>query len=100
MPRFAIIDHHSGYVWGVTDASSPEDACRRIDLAVDPSAARQSAAHGPNSRVLHSGASGYHVYAVPAGFDVADGQNADEIAATEAHECVATVVIQTDEMRP
>lgn len=37
--RYAMIDSHTGYVWGIETAESPVAACRQMDYAIDPSAA-------------------------------------------------------------
>jgi hypothetical protein len=75
MTTYAIIDNASGYVWGVTAADSPIDACLTIDadIGTDPREYEQKA------RPDFANECGYHVYEAPAGFEVADGQSEDEI---------------------
>ena len=37
LTRYALIDSHTGYVWGIATAESPEAACAVVDRDVDPS---------------------------------------------------------------
>jgi len=86
--RYAIIDNASGFVWGVANATSPIEACRVIDAEI-------GGLDNPKYAVvwrLDGNETGYAVYAVPADFDVTDGQDEVQIAATEAYEKVATVL--------
>lgn len=80
--RFATIEINSGYVWWVGDAVDEIDACRKSD------AEGQSQVEGEYRRITASESSntdgGYVVYEAPAGFDVNDGQDEDEIAAVSA----------------
>lgn len=100
MPRYAIIDHNSGYVWGVTDAANPAEACGLIDDEVDPGNIRSYETHGPNSGALRGGGNGYHVHEVPNGFDVTDGQDPAQINAVERHKLVAQVTISDESQAP
>ena len=94
---YAIIDIHSGYVWGVTDAVSPEDACREIDAELG-APGRGYATFGPNSGAEREGKGGYLVHRVPAGFTVENGQEAAAIRAVEAHRLVAVVLTSEPEV--
>jgi hypothetical protein len=38
---YAIIDNHSGYLWEIARAETPEAACRKIDGHITPDAKRQ-----------------------------------------------------------
>jgi hypothetical protein len=82
--RFATIDLYSGYVRWVGEASNAIDACHRSDEVSGNTRA------GEFERIAAGDASstGYAVYEVPADFEVNDGQNADEIAATTAQRLV------------
>jgi len=90
--RFAMIDLNSGYVWGVETADDAVAACRQMDQAIG-GVDRIYDKHGPNSYAERRGQSGYIVYAVPAEFDVDDGQDAAQIVAVEAHPRVAIVLV-------
>lgn len=80
MTRFALIDLDSGYVWGVYDADTPAAACQMSDR--DNKAAPRTYTDTYRSQI--SGKSGFAVHAAPAGFDINDGQNSDEIQAVSA----------------
>jgi len=82
MTRYAMIDSHTGYIWGVEDAPSPVAACAQMDRSVDPSAAesrtyREIAASDSDDHYLVYDASGLSV-------EVTDGQDEAQIAAVEA----------------
>jgi hypothetical protein len=80
MTRFATIDMHSGYVWWVGDAESAIDACIKSDAEAG------DWPNGEYGEVARGDATArYAVYEVPAGFDVTDGQDEAQIAATVAH---------------
>lgn len=91
MDKFALIDINSGFVWGVTEAANAENACQRIDYDIGERN-RTYDTHGPDSGAHRWGKDGYLVYRVPADFEVDDGQDADQIAATEAHPRIAIVL--------
>jgi hypothetical protein len=94
MDRFAIIDVKSGFVCGVTDATDPADACKRIDHDAGEYG-REYETFSPLSAALSlEGHSGYLVHRVDADFDVADGQDADAIAAVQAFPRVAIVLVR------
>jgi hypothetical protein len=95
MTNYALIDLHSGFVWGVADAASPEDACRAVDTEVGPTEPREYEVHGPGSSAARDGQAGYLVHRVPVGFEVYDGQDRGEIASVEAHPLEAVVLFQT-----
>jgi hypothetical protein len=86
--RYALIDDHSGYVWGVVDATSPVEACRIVD-ADGGDEARVYEEHGSGYRL--GGADGYLVHEAPVGFDVADGQDVAQIEAVSMLPRVAVV---------
>jgi hypothetical protein len=79
MTRYALIDNYSGYIWGVANATSAIDAARVVDTDIggDPREYEEV------SRFDFANSSGYHVYEVPAGYDVDDGQSRNEIARLE-----------------
>ena len=89
--RYALIDDNTGYVWGVTDATDPAAACRVIDESLHEFG-RTYEDHGPRSGSERTTRGGSVVYEAPAGFDVEDGQDAEQIAAVEALRCVAIVL--------
>jgi hypothetical protein len=89
--RYALIDTNSGFVFGVTDATDPTTACRLIDESLHEFG-RTYEEHGPRSGAERTTQGGYVVYEAPAGFDVTDGQDAEQIAAVEALPRVAIVL--------
>lgn len=90
---FAIIDDYSGFVWGVIAAADPITACRLID----EDCKEYGRSYEEVSSFSGSNAAGYHVYEVPHGFTVNDGQNANEIAAVERFPRVAMVLTKQGE---
>lgn len=81
MITYAIIDRNSGFLWGVTEADTPESACCQIDNDIDTE--RRSI---EDYQDVYSGDNWtYAVYAVePGKYDDADGQDQaviDEITA-------------------
>ena len=90
--RFAMIDINSGYVWGVETAANAVAACAQMDQAIG-GVTRAYDEHGPRSYAERRGQSGYIVHAVPAEFDVDDGQDAAQIAAVGSYPCVAIVLV-------
>ncbi len=81
MPRFAILESNTGFVWGVTDAATAAEACRVIDE--DVGVYGRSYSEGSVSD-LRTTRGAYDVRVAPENFNVFDGQDADEIAAVEA----------------
>ncbi|MFN4287554.1 MAG: hypothetical protein ACK4E3_03555 [Brevundimonas sp.] len=79
MTRYAIIDNPSGYIWGVTDAADPIDACRKIDQEIGG----ETREYDTVPRFSFGNEAGYHVYEVPADYNVDDGQSEREIARLE-----------------
>lgn len=77
--RFATIDLASGFVWWVGEADSAADACARSHAETGNTPAEFVSCRGSD------GVATYAVHQVPAGFDVADGQDAGAIAATQAY---------------
>jgi len=89
MQHYVIIDHHSGFVWGETDARDPISACAIIDREISPGIEREY----ETGRINRDG---YHVFiAGPGWTPVDDGQSADEIARVEKLEKVAEVLVKT-----
>lgn len=90
MPRYALIDSHSGYVWGTTDAADPIAAAQAVDAEVDPSAAA-----GREYREITASDRGVDHYAVydatTLAQDVTDGQDEAQIEAVRALPLVALV---------
>ena len=91
MTRYAMIDIHTGYVWGVHDAADPVTACRKIDEDLGE-LGRSYEEHGPRSGAHRSGRCGYLVYEAPDGFDVHDGQSDADIDRVLTLPHVATVL--------
>jgi hypothetical protein len=81
MPRYAVIDRLTNYIWGVADAANAIDACRDIDAEFQEfgyeyeiiPAARRSQAR-----------SAYSVFKVPSNFAVRDGTDPAEIRAVKS----------------
>lgn len=83
MQRFAILESNSGYVWGVVDAESALAACTACDEQAGGD--RGDGVYEEASLSdLRTTRGVYDVRIAPAGFDVADGQDRDAIAAVEA----------------
>lgn len=80
MTRYALIDKHSGYVFGVVEAKDPLAAVRAVD-AEDGDGPYDYEEHGPQARVAGDG---YYVYEAPAGYDCEDGQDDGVIATVSA----------------
>jgi hypothetical protein len=87
--RYAIIDNHSGFIWGITDAKTPIDACATIDAEIGGELREYEEVS------LLAATTGYHVYQVPADFDVNDGQDQDEIDRVSTFDRVAMVRVTT-----
>lgn len=83
---FATIELNSGYVWWVGAADDAADACARSDAETGGEYGRKFDQISRSE--INSSAGGYAVYEVPAGFDVTDGQNEEQIAAVEAQRLV------------
>jgi hypothetical protein len=86
MPRYAMIDENSGFVWGVEDADDPIAACRQMD-----SGEARFAEYEDIGGQRFNGRSGYHVYVAPPGWDCSDGQDQETIEAVEAMPHVARI---------
>ncbi len=86
MPRYAIIESVTGYVWGVVDASSARDACYTVDRVngAGPSWGAEGTFLRVSARELHTNRSLYDVRLVPPGFDVWDGTSHESVAAVKA----------------
>jgi hypothetical protein len=82
MTKFATIELYTGYVWWVGEADDALDACHQshAESGNDPLDFEEVYESETNDT-----AGGYAVYEVPADFDVTDGQDANQIAATESH---------------
>ena len=76
--RYAAVETHSGYIWGVADASRPEDALRAICTNADSSEPKRDLHSSTPCEVSAHG--GFQVFEVDADYEVDDGQNEDEIA--------------------
>jgi hypothetical protein len=82
MQRFAILESNSGFVWGVVDAETALAACAECDREVGE---RGDGQYAPvSASEIHSTRGVYDVRHAPAGFDVQNGQDADEIAIVDA----------------
>lgn len=89
MTRYALIDNYTGFVWGVTDASDPIEACALVDAETGDTD-RQYDTY-PARLLERESRSGYRIHKVPDDFDVEDGQNEDEIERVLSWPCVAGV---------
>lgn len=92
MPTFAMIEQHTGYVWGVETAPNPIAACRQMDEAQGETGRTYEEGEASDFRVQGVGRSAFAVHHAPEGFDISDGQHKDSIAAVEALP-LATVVL-------
>ena len=87
MPRFILIDNHSGFVWGEAIAETPAEACREVDEALGEHGRTYAEAFE-----LASTETGYHVHQAPADFPaLEDGTDDDTIAAVDALPRVAVI---------
>ena len=64
-PRYAIIDHTTGYIFGVLNETDPEAACRTLDEDIGAEVAGRSY---ETVQEIGPGETGYHVYEMPADF--------------------------------
>ncbi len=89
--RYALIDSHSGFVWGVVDAADPLDAAALVERDADPSAA----AGRSYEEITASDATSrdhYLVYdATALTIEITDGQDDAQIEAVGALPLVARV---------
>lgn len=93
MANYALIDNASGYVWGVTQAETPSEACRKIDHQNGS----DDRTYEEVSRFSFSNESGYHVHEVPDDFEVEDGQDEAAIRAASSFPCVACVATRQED---
>jgi hypothetical protein len=84
MTTFAIIESNTGYVWGVVDSHSSLQACYAVDMQAGGWHQEPGQYEQVSTSELRTTRGVYDVRIAPEGFDVQDGQNADEIAAVEA----------------
>ena len=73
--RYALVDRHSGYIWHVCDAETPEDAALQTQIAVDGD-------RGYTVEHLFLGDTtdrGYEVHVMPADWECDDGQDPEKI---------------------
>lgn len=68
MTRYAIVDVHSGYIWGVQDAANEIEACRLMDENL-----------GEYDRKYEHGQGGYMVFIAPTDFECDNGQDEGKI---------------------
>ena len=90
MPRYALIDRYSGYVWGVEDA--PDPATAAIQCQIETEGDRGWVA--TDMSLSHQLDNGYDVHPVPEGWDCDDGQNEDEIAEATVLPAVAVILVE------
>ena len=83
MTRFAIIETNSGYVWGVVDAETALAACAACDAEIGADRG-EGAYEEVSASELRTTRGVYDVRTAPAGFDVQDGQDCEEIDAVKA----------------
>ena len=82
-PQRRAIESNSGYVWGVVDAETALAACAACDAEVGGDR-DEGAYEAVSASELRTTRGVYDVRTAPAGFDVQDGQDREEIAAVEA----------------
>lgn len=82
MPRFAILESNSGFVWGVVDANSALEACHAVDSELGDGG--RYVYEAVNASELRSTRGCFDVRIAPSGFDVEDGQDLSSIADVEA----------------
>ena len=75
MPRYAIIDNASGYIWGCSDSATLIEACQVLDRELGESLRAYIAEIAPR----FDSESGYNVYSVPDNYTVYDGTSQTEI---------------------
>ena len=80
--HYALIENHSGDVWWVGYAESPEEACHLADAETD--ARGWDHERFEECADLASNESGYLVYSAPADFKFGDGKDRSRIAAVSA----------------
>jgi len=85
--RFAALDLDTGFIWGVTYASSPEAAAAVISTEADGSRTYCAEPVAVRDREHAT----YLLYTVPDALEITDGQCPQQIAAVEAGECVGYV---------
>jgi hypothetical protein len=76
MPRYALIDNCSGFIWGVVEAKDPVSAANAVDREVGVYHPRQ---YEEVLRPRYSNESGYLVYQAHDGLEVLDGSSPREI---------------------
>jgi hypothetical protein len=87
MNTYAIIDTHSGYVWGVETASDPIAACRALDESIG--GVQRTYETGTVSDIA-GGA--YDVRIAPPGYVAEDGQDAATIEQAETMPRAAIII--------
>jgi hypothetical protein len=90
VPRYALIDNNSGFVWSIIDADDPGSACIEADRALY-SHRRRYEMFSPYCDYVLREHDGYLVHEVPPEMEVDDGQDAAAIQLVEAHPRVAVV---------
>ncbi|VFR39567.1 hypothetical protein ANK1_2783 [plant metagenome] len=80
MKRYAYIDNCSGYIWGLQDATTPQQGAKQMDAELGERGRQYDLTDGP----AFSNETGYHVHVVPMDLDIADGQDEDVIKVVSA----------------
>ena len=90
MPRYALIQRYSGYLYGVEDAPDPATAAIQCQIDFDGDkgwiATDMSLSYSEND--------GYDVHPVPDGWECDNGQDEADIAAATVQPVVAVILVQ------
>jgi hypothetical protein len=62
MNYYAVIDNHSGYLWGIAKANSPQAACEQVDNDISPDLPREYLPISINKLAANDTA--YHVFEI------------------------------------
>jgi hypothetical protein len=89
MPRYTMIDEHSGFVWGDAEAENPIEACRALDRQLGD---HENHTYTDIGGARFNGQSGYHVYLSPEEFtNGGDGQDPEYIKMVESFKLIARI---------
>ena len=80
---YAIIETNSGFVWGVVESDSARQACYDVDAQAGTWRQGEGEYQEVGQGATSTTQGAYDVRIAPDGFDVQDGQDAEEIAAVE-----------------
>lgn len=89
--KYAIIEDYSGYVWGVIEAETPVDACRKLDEEIG---GEPRTYENIGSARWYGNGGCYHVHIAPDDYECENGgDDAKEIAMVEAMPLAARVKV-------